>query len=185
MAIDDRAVRRKQLIDAGKKRGYVLYDGIDELLPEDWENGRGIDDVLAELDRAGVEIREEAGIQSEELAYATTDEVDNPIGVYLREVDKVAPLTLEDEIELAKRIGHGGQDAEAAKIQLLEANLKIVVAIAMRYASRGTHVLDLIVEGNSGLLTAVETFDYTRGGKFSTCAKWCARHAIRRAALRK
>lgn len=184
MGADYRASSLSQLVDTGKKRGWVLYDEILALLPPDWESGREIDDILAALDRAEVEIREQPEILSDEQAYGTPADMDDPLGVYLREVNTVPPLTRESEIELVKRIRRGGPEAEAARKTLVEANLKPVIAIARRHAPPGLYVMDLIVEGNSGLMMAVDTFDPTRGGKFSTHARWWARHAVVRAASR-
>ena len=104
--------------------------------------------------------------------------MEDPVRMYLKEIGKVPLLSMEDEIELAKRIELGD---EAAKQQLAEANLRLVVSIAKRYVGRGMQFLDLIQEGNLGLIKAVEKFDYTKGDKFSTYATWWIRQAITRA----
>lgn len=96
-------------------------------------------------------------------------------------MSKVPPLARDGEIELAGLIHSGKAEAETAKIRLIEANLRLVVAIAQRYANRGVHLLDLIQEGNTGLMKAVQTFDHSRGFRFSTYAAWWARRWIRRA----
>jgi len=183
VAIDDRDSQLKLLIDAGKKRGYVLYDEIDGLLPESDEGGRELDDLLAQLDDAGIAILEDlAGDDARKTDDELTDPAtDDPVKVYLNEVGKVPQLVPEAEIELAKRIDHGGRQAETAKKDLIEANLRLVVSVARQYADRGIHVLDLIQEGNLGLWKAAERFDYRRGYKFSTYATWWVRQAILRA----
>jgi RNA polymerase primary sigma factor len=175
VAIDDRDARLKLLIDAGKKRGYVLCDEIDGLLPENCEGGRELDDLLAQLNDAGIASLEELADDEHHTVYEPADLVtDDPVKVYLNEVCKVPQLAPEAEIELAKRIRQG----EIAKKDLVEANLRLVVSIARRYADRGIHVLDLIQEGNLGLLKAAERFDYKRGYKFSIYAAWWVRQAI-------
>ena len=104
--------------------------------------------------------------------------LDDPIRLYLREIGKIPLLTPEQEMELAKRMSEGDEDARR---QMSEANLRLVVSIAKRYVGRGMHLLDLIQEGNLGLMKAVEKFDYTKGYKFSTYATWWIRQAITRA----
>jgi RNA polymerase primary sigma factor len=186
VAIDDRDARVKQLIDAGKKRGYVFYDEIDGLLPENYEGGRELDDLLVQLNDAEIAILEDLADDDErETVDELTDSVgDDPVKVYLNEVCKVPQLAPEAEIELARRIERGGRQAETAMKDLVEANLRVVVSVARRYSDRGIHVLDLIQEGNLGLLKAAERFDYRRGYKFSTYATWWVRQTILRA-LRK
>jgi RNA polymerase primary sigma factor len=176
VAIDDRDARLKLLIDAGKTRGYVLYDEIDGVLAENCEGGRELDDLLAQLNDAGIAILEDQADDDEpERVDEVTDWVsDDPVKVYLSEVCKVPQLVPEAEIELAKRVHQG----ETAKKDLVEANLRLVVSIARRYAGGGIHVLDLIQEGNVGLLKAAERFDYGRGYKFSIYAAWWIRQAI-------
>lgn len=177
MVIDDRDTRLKQLIDTGKKRGYVLYDEIDGLLPENYEGGRELDDLLARFNDAGIAILEEPADDEHDTVYGPADLVtDDPVKVYLNEVCTVPQLAPEAEIELAKRIRQG----ETAKKDLVETNLRLVVSIAGRYADRGIHVLDLIQEGNLGLLKAAERFDFKRGYKFSIYAAWWVRQAILR-----
>jgi DNA-directed RNA polymerase sigma subunit (sigma70/sigma32) len=105
--------------------------------------------------------------------------------MYSRELRSTPHLTREEETELAKRIRGGGPDAEDAMKHLIEANLRLVLAIANRYASRGLGLLELIEEGNSGLMKALETFNHERGYRFPTYAVWWVRQAIRRAIQRK
>ena len=114
----------------------------------------------------------------ETVAATDTVSLDDPVKVYLKEIGRVALLSPDEEIELAKRIGEGD---EFAKKRLTEANLRLVVSIAKRYVGRGMHFLDLIQEGNVGLIKAVEKFDHTKGFKFSTYATWWIRQAITRA----
>ncbi len=104
--------------------------------------------------------------------------IEDPVKMYLKDIGKYALLSTEDEIELATRMMNGDEEAKA---QLTEANLRLVVSIAKRYVGRGMHLLDLISEGNLGLMKAVEKFDYTKGYKFSTYATWWIRQAITRA----
>lgn len=104
--------------------------------------------------------------------------LDDPVRMYLKEIGQVKLLTAEEEIELAKRVSEGDKKA---KDRLTEANLRLVVSIAKKYSGRGLHILDLIQEGNTGLIRAVDKFDYTKGNKFSTYATWWIRQAITRA----
>ena len=104
--------------------------------------------------------------------------LDDPVRMYLKEIGQVKLLTADEEIELAKRISEGDKKA---KDKLTEANLRLVVSIAKKYSGRGLHILDLIQEGNTGLIRAVDKFDYTKGNKFSTYATWWIRQAITRA----
>ena len=145
--------------------------GDDALLPVD-------EDALPELE----ELEEIEEVTEEEMneteAMADTFSTDDPVRMYLKEIGKVPLLTPEEEQELAKRMAEG--DAEA-KHRMEEANLRLVVSIAKRYVGRGMLFLDLIQEGNLGLIKAVEKFDYTKGYKFSTYATWWIRQAITRA----
>ena len=104
--------------------------------------------------------------------------LDDPVRMYLKEIGQIKLLTAEEEVELAKRVSEGDQ---AAKDKLTEANLRLVVSIAKKYSGRGLHILDLIQEGNTGLIRAVDKFDWTKGNKFSTYATWWIRQAITRA----
>ena len=147
-----------------------------------------VDDILEVIQ--GVNLDENAEpadseikqIEEEELvdpnALMDTLSVDDPVRMYLKEIGKVSLLTAEEEVELAQRMAEGDEDA---KQRLAEANLRLVVSIAKRYVGRGMLFLDLIQEGNLGLIKAVEKFDYTKGYKFSTYATWWIRQAITRA----
>ena len=112
------------------------------------------------------------------LELAAECNLDDPVRMYLKEIGQVKLLTADEEIELAKRVSEGDK---AAKDRLTEANLRLVVSIAKKYSGRGLHILDLIQEGNTGLIRAVDKFDYTKGNKFSTYATWWIRQAITRA----
>ena len=112
------------------------------------------------------------------LELAAEYNLDDPVRMYLKEIGQVKLLTADEEIELAKRVSEGDK---AAKDRLTEANLRLVVSIAKKYSGRGLHILDLIQEGNTGLIRAVDKFDYTTGNKFSTYATWWIRQAITRA----
>ena len=139
----------------------VLGDGL----------GDGLDD--------GMDLR---GIEEEELIdpvdLAAEYSLDDPVRMYLKEIGQVKLLSAEEEVELAKRVSEGDQEA---KNKLTEANLRLVVSIAKKYSGRGLHILDLIQEGNTGLIRAVDKFDWTKGNKFSTYATWWIRQAITRA----
>ena len=122
------------------------------------------------------------GVEDEDLVdpvdLAAEYNLDDPVRMYLKEIGQVRLLSADEEIELAKRVGEGDQ---AAKNKLTEANLRLVVSIAKKYSGRGLHILDLIQEGNTGLIRAVDKFDWTKGNKFSTYATWWIRQAITRA----
>ncbi len=140
------------------------------------------DDALPPLDDVVPELEEIEEVTEEEIAeteaMADTFSTDDPVRMYLKEIGKVPLLTPEEEQELAKRMAEGDEDA---KRRMAEANLRLVVSIAKRYVGRGMLFLDLIQEGNLGLIKAVEKFDYTKGYKFSTYATWWIRQAITRA----
>ncbi len=149
----------------------ALDDGLDVL-------GGDLGDGLDMLDD-GIDLR---GMDEEELVdpvdLAAEYSLDDPVRMYLKEIGQVKLLSAEEEVELAKRISEGDQEA---KNKLTEANLRLVVSIAKKYSGRGLHILDLIQEGNTGLIRAVDKFDWTKGNKFSTYATWWIRQAITRA----
>ena len=136
------------------------------------------DDLDLDMDD-GIEL---AGLDEEELVdpvdLAAEYNLDDPVRMYLKEIGQVKLLSAEEEIELAKLVAEGDQKA---KNKLTEANLRLVVSIAKKYSGRGLHILDLIQEGNTGLIRAVDKFDWTKGNKFSTYATWWIRQAITRA----
>lgn len=155
---------------------FLEKQGIDILRMQD---GKEDDAILLEPDDADLEEEEEVeDIENIDLSVPDTVGVDDPVRMYLKEIGKVPLLTSNQEVELAKRIADGDEEA---KKQLSEANLRLVVSIAKRYVGRGMQFLDLIQEGNLGLIKAVEKFDYTKGYKFSTYATWWIRQAITRA----
>lgn len=149
----------------------ALDDGLDVL-------GGALDDGLDMMD-GDIDLR---GLEEEELVdpvdLAAEYSLDDPVRMYLKEIGQVKLLSAEEEVELAKRISEGDQEA---KNKLSEANLRLVVSIAKKYSGRGLHILDLIQEGNTGLIRAVDKFDWTKGNKFSTYATWWIRQAITRA----
>ena len=122
------------------------------------------------------------GLEEEELVdpvdLAAEYNLDDPVRMYLKEIGQIKLLSAEEEVELAQRMAEGDEEA---KNKLTEANLRLVVSIAKKYSGRGLHILDLIQEGNTGLIRAVDKFDWTRGNKFSTYATWWIRQAITRA----
>ncbi len=182
----------KDLLELGKSKGQLSTKEILDALGELDFDPEQIEKFYDTLESQGVEIVEnfdDITIDDEELAKAEGIElepgmgadgvaIDDPVKVYLKEIGRVPLLTPDEEVDLAVRISNGD---EAAKKRLSEANLRLVVSIAKRYLGRGMQFLDLIQEGNLGLIKAVEKFDYTKGFKFSTYATWWIRQAITRA----
>jgi RNA polymerase primary sigma factor len=188
----------EQLIEEGKKTGVLTYKKIMSTLEEVELNSEQIDEIYEYLNSIGIEItpdnadienlekeeeeeEEEESEESEEKIDLTVPDgvgIDDPVRMYLKEIGRVDLLTTEEEVILAKRMEAGDEEA---KRQLAEANLRLVVSIAKRYVGRGMLFLDLIQEGNLGLIKAVEKFDYHKGYKFSTYATWWIRQAITRA----
>ncbi len=173
------------LIELGRKRGYLTQDEILEQFPEAEQNVDEIDRIYSILSGQGIEIVEEAKEVEEKPKEEEEEEsgldgisIDDPVRMYLKEIGKVALLTPEQEVDLAQRMEKG---EEEAKRRLIEANLRLVVSIAKKYVGRGMLFLDLIQEGNLGLIRAVEKFDWRKGYKFSTYATWWIRQAITRA----
>lgn len=176
----------KKLVEKGKKKGNLTYkeimeevEGV-ELTPEQIEK---IYEVLESMgiDVIGLEpeVEEEEEVEIEvDITIPEGIAIDDPVRMYLKEIGKVPLLSAEEEMRLAKLIENGD---EYAKKKLAEANLRLVVSIAKRYVGRGMLFLDLIQEGNLGLIKAVEKFDYSKGFKFSTYATWWIRQAITRA----
>jgi RNA polymerase primary sigma factor len=176
------------LIQKGRDQGFITQDEILARFPDVEENIEKLDDLYATLSDQGIEVvdaREKIWGEGEaaepDLSTALDDIselADDSVRMYLREIGRIPLLTWEEEVELAKKIAEGDQQA---KKRLAEANMRLVVSIAKRYIGRGLDLLDLIQEGNTGLIRAVEKFDYTRGYKFSTYATWWIRQAITRA----
>ena len=151
--------------------------GVDVLRISDDKDDADDDALILELEESG-EVPDEDEIENIDLSVPDGVSIDDPVRMYLKEIGKVPLLSADEEVELAKRMENG--DIEAKKI-LAEANLRLVVSIAKRYVGRGMLFLDLIQEGNLGLIKAVEKFDYKKGYKFSTYATWWIRQAITRA----
>jgi len=189
----DKILAVKNLISKGKKKGMLTYKEIMDTLEEVDLDVEQIDNIYLRLEDLGIDVVGD----KEEVALLDTDDitdeeeeskddvsllkginVDDPVRMYLKEIGKIPLLTAEEEIELAKRMEKGDEEA---KKRLAEANLRLVVSIAKRYVGRGMLFLDLIQEGNLGLMKAVEKFDYEKGFKFSTYATWWIRQAITRA----
>ncbi|GEA32462.1 RNA polymerase sigma factor SigA [Clostridium diolis] len=172
----------KELIDKGKKNGSLTYKEIMEAMDHIDLSPEQIEKIYEVLEMTGVEIIGEiADTETEEEIDLSVPEgiaIDDPVRMYLKEIGKVPLLSSEQEITYAKEIEEGNQKA---KKKLAEANLRLVVSIAKRYVGRGMLFLDLIQEGNLGLIKAVEKFDYRKGYKFSTYATWWIRQAITRA----
>ena len=202
---EDTQAALQALIAQGKKDGMVRTADLNALLekmdlsPEKIEEiydrfeAMNIQVISAELDLdLGDDIQlldvgvdddvDLAGMEDEELVdpvdLAAEYNLDDPVRMYLKEIGQIKLLTAEEEVELAKRVAEGDQ---TAKNKLTEANLRLVVSIAKKYSGRGLHILDLIQEGNTGLIRAVDKFDWTKGNKFSTYATWWIRQAITRA----
>ncbi|HMA60849.1 MAG TPA: RNA polymerase sigma factor RpoD [Halanaerobiales bacterium] len=176
----------KELIARGKEEGELTYEEIMDSLEDidlDSEEIEEIYDIFAEMDidiiEEGVDNDNDDDDDESELDLSIPQGVgiDDPVRMYLKEIGKVDLLSAEEEVELAKRMEQGDEEA---KRQLVEANLRLVVSIAKKYVGRGMLFLDLIQEGNMGLMKAVEKFDYTKGYKFSTYATWWIRQAITR-----
>ena len=151
--------------------------GVDVLRISDDKDDADDDALILELEESG-EVPDEDEIENIDLSVPDGVSIDDPVRMYLKEIGKVPLLSADEEVELAKRMENG--DIEAKK-KLAEANLRLVVSIAKRYVGRGMLFLDLIQEGNLGLIKAVEKFDYKKGYKFSTYATWWIRQAITRA----
>ena len=190
---DARQAKLNELYEYGKTKGSLTYkDIMDRLMEMDMEPDQ-LDKVLETLEALGVEVINEndpapipaAPAAQEDLSDMSAPEgvsIDDPVRMYLKEIGKVPLLTADEEIEIAKQLESGtDEEKEEAKRKLAEANLRLVVSIAKRYVGRGMLFLDLIQEGNLGLIKAVEKFDYTKGFKFSTYATWWIRQAITRA----
>jgi len=180
----------QQLLKRGKSKGNLNNHDFEEILDKADLDPEEIDSIYLYLQKEGIEIAftdlelealEAAELEEEnqkELELADSVSVNDPVRLYLKEIGKVPLLTGDQEMALARRMEAGD---DLAKKELAEANLRLVVSIAKRYVGRGMSFLDLIQEGNLGLIKAVEKFDYTKGFKFSTYATWWIRQAITRA----
>lgn len=175
----------------GKVKGNLTYEEIGDALEELDIDSEEIDNLYHDFEKDGIELLDDEKI-NEKILESSSDEdltkedlsvpkgvsVDDPVRMYLKEIGKIPLLTGAEEVTIAKRMEIGDN---LAKQELAEANLRLVVSIAKRYVGRGMSFLDLIQEGNLGLMKAVEKFDYTKGFKFSTYATWWIRQAITRA----
>ncbi|RNB86367.1 RNA polymerase sigma factor RpoD [Brevibacillus panacihumi] len=186
---------KEQLVELGKKRGALSYKEITDRLAGFEQDSDQMDEFFEYLGDQGIEISNESDDDDEPHEMQMKDEdneefdfddlsvppgikINDPVRMYLKEIGRVPLLSAEEEIKLALRIEQGDEEA---KRRLAEANLRLVVSIAKRYVGRGMLFLDLIQEGNMGLIKAVEKFDYRKGFKFSTYATWWIRQAITRA----
>ncbi|MBQ6719374.1 MAG: RNA polymerase sigma factor RpoD [Oscillospiraceae bacterium] len=188
------------MIAQGKKEGMIRLADLNALLEKMQLDADKIEKIYDQFEAMGIQIItaeleldtddaldlegdiDLSGLEEEDLVdpvdLAAEYSLDDPVRMYLKEIGQVKLLSAEEEVELAKRVSEGDQ---AAKNKLTEANLRLVVSIAKKYSGRGLHILDLIQEGNTGLIRAVDKFDWTKGNKFSTYATWWIRQAITRA----
>ena len=182
--------RVKELVDEGKKQGFLTYEQIAKKTIDLELDANALDELYNALSENKIEVRAEdeedngnIDLKNDIIIDDVPDEskdmsVNDNVRMYLKEIGKISLLSLEEEQELSKRVAEGD---EQAKNILAESNLRLVVSIAKRYVGRGLLFLDLIQEGNIGLMKAVEKFDYDKGYKFSTYATWWIRQAITRA----
>lgn len=169
----------KQIIDTYSFKGAITTNALCDVLEKYETTPAQVDYVYKSIAEVGIQIIDEAERDKELYEQALSDiSLDDPVKMYLKDIGEVPLLSADDEIELARRIQEGDEEA---KKKLSEANLRLVVSIAKRYVGRGMLFLDLIQEGNIGLMKAVEKFDYQKGFKFSTYATWWIRQAITRA----
>ena len=198
--MEDMQAALQAMIAQGKKDGMIRLADLNALLEKMQLDADKIEKIYDQFDAMGIQIvTAELELDTEELLDAGDDidlmgleeedlvdpvdlaaeySLDDPVRMYLKEIGQVKLLTAEEEVDLAKRVAEGDQ---YAKNKLTEANLRLVVSIAKKYSGRGLHILDLIQEGNTGLIRAVDKFDWTKGNKFSTYATWWIRQAITRA----
>ncbi|WP_232695353.1 RNA polymerase sigma factor RpoD [Brevibacillus daliensis] len=187
---------KEQLVELGKKRGSLTYKEIMDRLSNFDQDSDQMDEFFEFLGDQGIEVsnneneedeepdtmmikdEEQEEFEYDDLSVPPGIKINDPVRMYLKEIGRVPLLSAEEEIKLAQRIEQGDEEA---KRRLAEANLRLVVSIAKRYVGRGMLFLDLIQEGNMGLIKAVEKFDYQKGYKFSTYATWWIRQAITRA----
>ncbi|WP_420830429.1 RNA polymerase sigma factor RpoD [Bacillus piscicola] len=182
---------KEQLIETGKKRGVLSYAEITEKLAPYDQDSEQMDEFFEYLGEQGIDllnegeevpsmdqVEKEEELDLNDLSVPPGIKINDPVRMYLKEIGRVPLLSAAEEVEYAKLIEEGDEEA---KRRLAEANLRLVVSIAKRYVGRGMLFLDLIQEGNMGLIKAVEKFDYNKGYKFSTYATWWIRQAITRA----
>ena len=201
--MDDVHAALQALITQAKKDGMIRASDLNAQLEKMQLTPEKIEDIYDRLDAMNIQVVTAdleldlgdddldlgpdddinlAGLDEEELVdpvdLAAEYSLDDPVRMYLKEIGQIKLLSAEEEVELAKRVSEGDQEA---KNKLTEANLRLVVSIAKKYSGRGLHILDLIQEGNTALIRAVDKFDWTKGNKFSTYATWWIRQAITRA----
>lgn len=183
----------KDLIKQGKANGFITQDDILTIYPKPESHLEGVDNLYTQLIKSGIDVFETLSDEEERDARKTVSELEkeleslailheggisDPVRMYLKEIGRIPLLKFEDEINLAK---HYEKGERWAKRSLIESNLRLVVSIAKKYIGRGLSLLDLIQEGNQGLIRAVEKYDWRKGYKFSTYATWWIRQAITRA----
>ena len=182
--------RKEKLLAKGKKQGFITYEQLAEELKGLDVDSDSLDDLYNVLVDANIDIVTEDGsddasgeeitsdVMVEDITLSKDVKINDPVRMYLKEIGRINLLTSDEEFEYAKRAEEGDEEA---KRMLAESNLRLVVSIAKRYVGRGMLFLDLIQEGNIGLMKAVDKFDPTKGYKFSTYATWWIRQAITRA----
>jgi len=201
---EDPQAALQALIAQGRKEGMIRSEDLNAILEKMDMSPEKIEEIYDKFDAMSIQITSDleleldddpallsgdldgdidlSGVEDEELVdpadLAVEFNLDDPVRMYLKEIGQIKLLSAEEEVELAKRVTEGDQEA---KNKLTEANLRLVVSIAKKYSGRGLHILDLIQEGNTGLIRAVDKFDWTKGNKFSTYATWWIRQAITRA----
>ena len=198
---EELAAALQVLIAQGKKEGMIRSSDLNAILEKMDLTAERVEEIYDSFDAMNIQVVSPeldlgddldpvsldgdidlSGVEDEELVdpvdLAAEYNLDDPVRMYLKEIGQVRLLSAEEEVELAKRVSEGDQDA---KNKLTEANLRLVVSSAKKYSGRGLHILDLIQEGNTGLIRAVDKFDWTKGNKFSTYATWWIRQAITRA----
>ena len=200
-SMEDLQAAMQGLIAQGKKDGMIKASDLNALLEKMDLSAEKIEEIYDRFESMNIQVVaadleldlgddidigdgdiDLSGVEDEDLVdpvdLAAEYNLDDPVRMYLKEIGQIKLLTAEEEVELAQRMADGD---ESAKNKLTEANLRLVVSIAKKYSGRGLHILDLIQEGNTGLIRAVDKFDWTRGNKFSTYATWWIRQAITRA----
>ena len=201
---EDPQAALQALITQGKKDGMIRVEDLNAILEKMDMSPEKIEEIYDKFEAMNIQITSDldldldddstlvgddldgdidlSGMEEEELVdpvdLAAEYNLDDPVRMYLKEIGQIKLLSAEEEVELAKRVTEGDQEA---KNKLTEANLRLVVSIAKKYSGRGLHILDLIQEGNTGLIRAGDKFDWTKGNKFSTYATWWIRQAITRA----
>ena len=201
-ATEDIQAALQSLIAQGKKDGMIRATDLNSLLEKMQLTPEKIEEIYDRFEAMNIQIitadleldlgDDDLGLVGDDIDLSGLDDedlvdpvdlaaeysLDDPVRMYLKEIGQVKLLSADEEVELAKRVAEGDQ---SAKNKLTEANLRLVVSIAKKYSGRGLHILDLIQEGNTGLIRAVDKFDWTKGNKFSTYATWWIRQAITRA----